>query len=393
MGSRHCGYRTLPAADCIYGAYWYCVTNWSFGFSARNQVRLCSADTYGVWGGYDPGHSSNHRLSWHMHYWYTAGWRAGYVHYMNGERNVYKLVFTKQCNGCGKVPTAYPPAYPPAYPTGYPTAFPTGYPTRFPTAYPTRFPTGYPTRFPTAYPTRYPTRYPTTFPTSYPTPYPTAFPTPTCATTCSLKKHFNAKGGKFGKKIITVHDRDQIMYHHNHDQHRCYVTAAGKCKCICKSLKGGSEQQFHRGALTGEKAAGSLTLAGYAEGTKYHKAITVFNDGCGNVNLGKYRIDIYHNGGIKRNFYINLPNKILKSGKSFNICNSISSTSGYSKAWKKACGQYSKYLQHTGNDVIELYRGKDLIYTIGGRGYDKTFGRTRPASVLGPASGPRLGTA
>merc|ERR1711988_1741274 len=68
--SRHCGYRTLPAADCIYGAYWYCVTNWSFGFSACNQVRLCSADTYGVWGGYDPGHSSNHRLSWHMHYWY-----------------------------------------------------------------------------------------------------------------------------------------------------------------------------------------------------------------------------------------------------------------------------------------------------------------------------------
>merc|ERR1711937_1124668 len=114
---------------------------------------------------------------------------------------------------------------------------------------------------------------------------------------------------------------------------------------------------------TGEKAAGSLTLAGYAEGTKYHKAITVFNDGCGNVNLGKYRIDIYHNGGIKRNFYINLPNKILASGKSFNICNSNSKGAGYSKAWKKACGQYSKYLQHNGNDVIELYHGKDLIYT------------------------------
>jgi len=100
--SRHCGYRTLPAADCIYGAYWYCVTNWSFGFSARNQVRLCSADTYGVWGGYDPGHSSNHRLSWHMHYWYTAGWRAGYASSMNSERTVYKAVFTKVCNGCGQ---------------------------------------------------------------------------------------------------------------------------------------------------------------------------------------------------------------------------------------------------------------------------------------------------
>merc|ERR1712226_1842446 len=198
-------------------------------------------------------------------------------------------------------------------------------PTPYPTPFPTPYPTAYPTRFPTAYPTRYPTRYPTTFPTSYPTPYPTAYPTPTCATTCSVKNHFNNKGGKFGKKIITVHDRDQIMYHHNHDQHRCYVTAAGKCKCICKSINGGSEQQFHKGALTGEKAAGSLTLAGYAEGTKFHKAITVFNDGCGDVNLGKYRIDIYHNGGIKRNFYINLPNKILKSGKSFNICNSISS--------------------------------------------------------------------
>ena len=79
-------------------------------------------------------------------------------------------------------------------------------------------------------------------------------------------------------------------HHHNHDQHRCYVTAAGKCKCVCMSVNGGSEQQFHKGALTGEKAAGSLTLAGYAEGTKFHKAITVFNDGCGDVNLGKYRI-------------------------------------------------------------------------------------------------------
>merc|ERR1719331_981573 len=107
--SRHCGYRTLPAADCIHGSYWYCVTNWSFGFSARNQVRLCSADTYGVWGGYDPGHSSNHRLSWHMHYWYTAGWRAGYASSMNSERQVFKAVYTKLCNGCGvKLPLDEP---------------------------------------------------------------------------------------------------------------------------------------------------------------------------------------------------------------------------------------------------------------------------------------------
>merc|ERR1719310_1954083 len=107
--SRHCGYRTLPAADCIYGSYWYCVTNWSFGFSARNQVRLCSADTFGVWGGYDPGHSSNHRLSWHMHYWYTAGWRAGYASSMNSERQAFKAVYTKLCNGCGvKLPLDEP---------------------------------------------------------------------------------------------------------------------------------------------------------------------------------------------------------------------------------------------------------------------------------------------
>merc|ERR1712094_31115 len=84
-------------------------TNWSFGFSARNQVRLCSADTYGVWGGYDPGHSSNHRLSWHMHYWYTAGWRAGYASSMNSERQVFKAVYTKLCNGCGvKLPLDEP---------------------------------------------------------------------------------------------------------------------------------------------------------------------------------------------------------------------------------------------------------------------------------------------
>jgi len=101
--SRHCGYRTLPAADCIHGSFWYCVTNWSFGFTAQNQVRLCSADTFGVWGGAAAEHG-NHRLSWHMHYSYTAGWRAGWAHSMNSERGVFKLVYTKQCNGCGKAP-------------------------------------------------------------------------------------------------------------------------------------------------------------------------------------------------------------------------------------------------------------------------------------------------
>merc|ERR1711898_15209 len=64
---------------------------------------------YGVWGGYDPGHSSNHRLSWHMHYWYTAGWRAGYASSMNSERQVFKAVYTKLCNGCGvKLPLDEP---------------------------------------------------------------------------------------------------------------------------------------------------------------------------------------------------------------------------------------------------------------------------------------------
>jgi len=101
--SRHCGYRTLPAADCIHGSFWYCVTNWSFGFTAQNQVRLCSADTFGVWGGNAREHG-NHRLSWHMHYSYTAGWRAGWAHNMNSERGVFKIVYTKQCNGCGKAP-------------------------------------------------------------------------------------------------------------------------------------------------------------------------------------------------------------------------------------------------------------------------------------------------
>merc|ERR1711939_958057 len=156
------------------------------------------------------------------------------------------------------------------------------------------------------------------------------------------------------------------------------------------AVNGVAPSSSSTGALTGEKAAGHLTLAGYAEGTNYHKAITVFNEGCGNVNLGKYRIDIYHNGGIKRNFYINLPNKILASGKSFNICNSkAKGNEDYSKAWRKACGQYSKYLQHNGNDVIELYHGKDLIYTIGGRGYDKTFGKDKTCLRTGPGEWPK----
>merc|ERR1712137_973497 len=143
--SRHSGYRTLGSADCIHGSYWYCVTDWSFGFSAHNQIRLQSADTFGLWGGNSPGQSNNHKLSWHMHYHYNAGWRAGNAHNMNGERNMYKIVMTKLCNGCGVVPTASPTASPTAYPTASPTASPTAYPTAYPTAAPTPAPTAYPT--------------------------------------------------------------------------------------------------------------------------------------------------------------------------------------------------------------------------------------------------------
>merc|ERR1712146_287363 len=52
-------------------------------------------------------------------------------------------------------------------------------------------------------------------------------------------------------------------------------------------------------------------------------------------------------------------------------------------------GQYSKYLQHNGNDVIELYHGKDLIYTIGGRGYDKTFAKDKTCLRTGDGEWPK----
>jgi hypothetical protein len=85
--SRHSGYRTLGSSDCIHGAYWYCVLNWSFGFTAHNTVKLQQADTYGVWNNQGQG-AHNHRLSWHMLAWYKAGWRAGGVTSMNNDMRV-----------------------------------------------------------------------------------------------------------------------------------------------------------------------------------------------------------------------------------------------------------------------------------------------------------------
>merc|ERR1712100_189256 len=253
--------------------------------------------------------------------------------------------------------------------------------------------TAYPTRFPTAYPTRYPTRYPTTFPTSYPTPYPTAFPTPTCATTCSVKKHFNKEGGKFGKKIITVHDRDLIMYHHNHDQHRCYVNAAGKCKCVCRSKRGGSEQQFHRGALTGEKAAGHLTLAGYAEGTKYHKAISVFNDGCGNVNLGKYRIDIYHNVASSATSTSTSPTRSSPPASPSTSATATPRALATPRPGRRPAASTPSTSSTTATMSSSFTTARTSSTPLVAVATIRPSARTRPASVLDPASGPRLGTA
>ena len=77
-------------SDAKYDVWWYNRQDYSFGFSAHQQINLGSAD----WGG-----SDNHlRLSWHTHTWFAeGGFRAGDTIWLNSDVTHYKFIWIKNC--------------------------------------------------------------------------------------------------------------------------------------------------------------------------------------------------------------------------------------------------------------------------------------------------------
>jgi hypothetical protein len=49
-------------------------------------------------------------------------------------------------------------------------------------------------------------------------------------------------------------------------------------------------------------AAAELTFTGYSEGSLYHKAVTVSNTGCADINIADYSIQMYMNKNTNKNY-------------------------------------------------------------------------------------------
>jgi len=123
-------------------------------------------------------------------------------------------------------------------------------------------------------------------------------------------------------------------------------------------------------------AAAELSFTGYTEGSSWHKAVVVSNDGCIDVQLNDYTISMYMNKNTNTNSNSNyqsltLPVETIASGASFTICNLKASTSnGISSDFIAGCdffttGGNNGGLQHNGDDTIVLKKGAATIDTIG----------------------------
>ena len=70
--------------------YWYYLPNQAFGFSPIERIELADCDVYDL--------SSDNRLCWHLSSSQTGGWRAGNKIDLSLERDIFKVLFYKQCN-------------------------------------------------------------------------------------------------------------------------------------------------------------------------------------------------------------------------------------------------------------------------------------------------------
>lgn len=110
---------------------------------------------------------------------------------------------------------------------------------------------------------------------------------------------------------------------------------------------------------TGDQAeahASQLTIAGYAEGSGYNKAVTIFNSGCQSIDLSEYEMRVTVNSGSTSRT-IQLTGS-LAGGASFMVCNNQQSTFS-------GCDLNTGSLIHNGNDVISIITKNTEVDTIG----------------------------
>jgi hypothetical protein len=134
-------------------------------------------------------------------------------------------------------------------------------------------------------------------------------------------------------------------------------------------------------------AAAELTFTAYTEGSTYHKAAVVSNDGCADVQLSDYTISLYHctedsdgivscaAGTSDPALYqsLVLPTETIAPGASFTICNLRISEYSESAVFADTCdffttGGIQGGMHYTGDDTVVLMKSGVTIDTIGAIG-------------------------
>jgi len=196
----------------------------------------------------------------------------------------------------------------------------------------------------------------------------------------------------------------------SYNQHRCYKTCSSwldekervcvgnlgcACECSSKPETTGFMSLYnpHKDTLatlpqndleqfwtdrTGDQAeaqASLLTIAGYAEGSGYNKAVALFNSGCQSIDLSKYQMRVTVNSGSSSQT-IQLTGS-LAGGASFMVCNNKQSTFS-------GCDLTTSKLIHNGNDVISIITKNTEVDAIGTQnvyfGKDRTCMK-KPSSI------------
>ena len=102
----------------------------------------------------------------------------------------------------------------------------------------------------------------------------------------------------------------------------------------------------------------SLYFSEYVDGDYLNKAIEIYNALSEEVQISEYSIKIYYNGNIEPKFTLNLNSFVLIPDEVYVIGNS-------SIDKPELCNQLSGGILFNGNDVLELYKGTNLIDSFG----------------------------
>jgi hypothetical protein len=120
-------------------------------------------------------------------------------------------------------------------------------------------------------------------------------------------------------------------------------------------------------------------LSGYIEGVQHNKAVTIFNNGCSEIDLSDYRIQMTMNTRPRtHSHYVDFPaGSTLASGATYMVCNNRA-TFKHMAFCNLQAGFVTGSINHNGDDTLTLQKNGVEIDSIGEEAYRKEGNAARP---------------